>query len=1340
MASKKRLLSLFLAIILMLSTAVPVYATEVIIEDPTPDTEAPTLTSIAISDNETAVNVPLQLSIEAEDDLSGIANIYAYYTGPDNNSNYVSLYYNSSTLKYEGSITFGSYEGGDWTLNSVTLEDNKDNRRSIYHSTSESSLNGFDFSPYSIHVTGGIVDDIPPVLSSVEFISDSQVGPGGYVTVKADVTDVGSGVSSVYVGIQKPINSTNISLHYNQSSGLYEGSLMIDAYDELGSWNLSNVSLRDYAENYSSYSAARGDFSSYSFEVIGTTPDLIGPTLDHLAISLEQANSSGAVVKLTLGSNDNLSGVGYIYADYQKPNGSTYSVYFSRNYDTGKYEGTVRIDRYDQLGTWKLKNISLRDAKGNYRSIYDQSAGYGEMADFSSFHFTVRGVITIPPAVPFSIGVTPSAVSLKPGDSQNLLTTLYMTDGKTQDVTLGTAKTVYTSSKPTAVKVNENGVITVADNAEPGVVFVQAANSGMTAQTEITISGGTLEEYLQIDPIALRLAPGESSPLQVTAYFKDGTVREVTSGSTGTTYSISGVDGVTIDQNGKVSVGSNVLKGTATIVVTHGEITAESTITVTAPPVVNRLDVAPAAPTVAVGETMQLSIRATLSNGTTKDVTLGSEGTTYVSSNTSMASVDANGLVTVPANAPLGLVIITATNNGIPIKSLVTVDGPRLTDMIITPSTQTVHRGDTLSLSVVGKYSDGVSKNITSSAEETTYMSSSVRRATVDAEGGITIPGDALYGDVTIVVKNRDFSGEMTLSIVEDLSRTVVGLAVTPNSQTVHRGDTLNLSAVATYGNGTTKNVTSGSEGTSYLSGSTRRAVVDANGGVTIPDDALYGEVTVVVKNGEAQAMITLLVEESVTNDVTRLDADPTAQTVHRGDSLNLAVTGTFADNTTKDVTASTEGTTYVSSSSRRAIVDADGHVTIPVDALYGEAIITVKNGKVSTTVTLTIEEDISGRLTSMAASPASQTVHRGDSLDLAVTGTYADNTTKDLTASTEGTTYVSSSTRRANVDAEGHITIPSDALYGEVVITIKNGATVSTTVTLTVEEDTGGNLTSLAASPATQTVHRGDSLNLSVTGTYGDGSNQTLTASTEGTTYVSGSTRRAIVDAEGGVTVPSDALYGDVIITIKNGAVSTTVTLTVEEDISGKLVSMAANPATQTVHRGNSLNIVVTGTYGNGTSRTITASTEGTTYLSGSTRKAIVDAEGRVTIPSDALYGDVIITIKNGTVSTTVTLTVAEDTSNKLVSITATITPATLTARRGDSLIIAVTGTYGSGTSRSITASTEGTTYVSSNARRATVDAEGRIAIPANATYGEVIITIKNGTLSTTIRLNVTA
>lgn len=1245
----KKLMSCVLIALLVFPSLAAFASTDVVIEDPTPDTTPPALSGLSVSESKASPGDPVTLTADIVDDLSGISRAYAVYYSPNGiKNNRVELYYNSTTSKYEGSFKFNEYsESGEWVLAYIYLEDNKDNYTYVYDSTTYPSYETtMDFSLYKIVLAGGITDTAPPVLNSVELLSSSPVTVGGYAKFRVEITDDVSGVSRAYLGLTKPSGKSYYA-SLSQVNGIYEASVPIDQYDELGDWKLHNVTMYDNAGNsvsvydssMMSIQSPKMDLHVYTFTVTGTTPDLMAPSLGNLSISLESETSQSAVVKLTGTSSDQLSGVNSFYAIYQKPSGKSLYVPFYKDYSTEKYEAFIHIDKFDELGTWKLSSIYLRDNKDNNKSIEDITRYYSSGIDLSPFHFTVRGVITIPPVSPFSLGISQNSVTLSPGEKLQLQTTLYMTDGTTKDVTLQTSNTVYRSSNPLLAKVDQNGLITVEASASPGTVYIEAENSGLTVQCEVTIPGGT-GESLRINPLNVSLVAGASKQLTVTATLANGTVMDVTPGSSGVQYTSAEPNRVSVSSNGLVQVSTSAQLGTVKIQVSYNGIVGESTVKIVSPPVVKSLSIAPAKAVVAVGESIQMVTRAAMSDGTTKDVSAGTAGTVYTSSDSTRVQIDANGLAKIPESANIGQVTITATNNNLVVRSVITVTGPYLTRLYASAEKTSLLRGEQAALTVTGTYSDESQKDFTSGSTGTTYTSSNIHRAIIDANGKVNVPNDATYGDVIITIRNGAVETALTLKIQEDLSNKIISISASPVSQAVHKGDTLKLSVSGTYGDGRVTDITAGSTGTTYVSANTRRAVVGADGDVTIPSDALYGDVILTIRNGDNTGYVTLTVQESTLNQLTLLSVTPSSQTVHRGDSLSLAVTGTYSDGTSKVLTTGNEGTTYISANAKRAVVDANGNVTIPSEAYYGDVILTIKNGSIQTSLTLTVVETLATELTGLAVTPVSQRVHRGDTLSLTVTGTYGDGSTANLTAGSTGTTYVTANVRRAVVYANGNVTIPSDAYYGDVILTIKNG-TKSATVTLTVAEDLSSVLTGLTVTPASRTVHRGDTLGLSVIGIYGDGSTANLTAGSTGTTYLTANTQRAAIDVNGNVTIPSEAYYGDVILTIKNGTKSATVTLTIAEDLSGVLSGLSVTPVSQTVRRGNTLSFTVTGTYGNGSTANLTDSSTGTTYVSANLKRAVVDENGNVTIPINGYYGDVIITIKNGTRKVTVTLTV---------------------------------------------------------------------------------------------------
>ena len=152
------------------------------------------------------------------------------------------------------------------------------------------------------------------------------------------------------------------------------------------------------------------------------------------------------------------------------------------------------------------------------------------------------------------------------------------------------------------------------------------------------------------------------STVQLTATAKD------TNGGTvsGTTFTWSSDDTnvATVDNSGLVSA---VATGTATITATAGSISGTASITVTQP--VAAVSVSPATASITEGGTQQLTATATDSGG----ATISGATFTYASSDTSVATVDSNGLVTA---VKAGSATITATSGGVDGTAAITVTVP----------------------------------------------------------------------------------------------------------------------------------------------------------------------------------------------------------------------------------------------------------------------------------------------------------------------------------------------------------------------------------------------------------------------------------------------------------------------------------------------------------------------------------------------------------------------------------------------------------------------------------------------------------------------------------------
>jgi hypothetical protein len=259
--------------------------------------------------------------------------------------------------------------------------------------------------------------------------------------------------------------------------------------------------------------------------------------------------------------------------------------------------------------------------------------------------------------------------------------------------------------------------------------------------------------------------------------------------------------------------------------------------------------------------------------------------------------------------------------------------------------------------------------------------------------------------------------------------------------------------------------------------------------------------------------------------------------------------------------------------------------------------------------------------LTSIALAPLAVTLEPDGTATLSVTGTYSDGSTKSLPAS--GETFSSSNSAVATVTTAGVVTAACGAAGATATISatdtasgLSTSAAMSTKITL----GTTVTLCSIALQPASLSLRPNGVAQLTVVGTYSDGSTQQLTTSNE--TFTSSDTAVATVSAAGVVTVPAGAAAGamstvsarDVQSGLETaGANSTVVTISA----TPVLTSIALSPASLSLAPTSTAQLVVTGTYSDGSTLPLAAS--GESFTSSDTSVATVSASGLLTMASGA-------------------------------------------------------------------------------------------------------------------------
>jgi uncharacterized protein YjdB len=202
----------------------------------------------------------------------------------------------------------------------------------------------------------------------------------------------------------------------------------------------------------------------------------------------------------------------------------------------------------------------------------------------------------------------------------------------------------------------------------------------------------------------------------------------------------------------------------------------------------------------------------------------------------------------------------------------------------------------------------------------------------------------------------------------------------------------------------------------------------------------------------------------------------PAASTVPQGLTQQFTATGIYNNATTQDVTS---GATWSSASPSIATIDSTGLASA---LAQGTTAITANIGTVSGSTPITVGPPA---LVSMFVSPASATVKKGTSLQLAATGVYSDHSTTNLTAASQ---WTSLSQPVATVTSSGLV---SGVAAGTATIQAAT-ANLSATSTITVPQPV---IVSGLTVPPNFFIPTGTSQRFSCRVTYDDGSTSDFTS-----------------------------------------------------------------------------------------------------------------------------------------------------------------------------------------------------------------------------------------------------
>ena len=661
---------------------------------------------------------------------------------------------------------------------------------------------------------------------------------------------------------------------------------------------------------------------------------------------------------------------------------------------------------------------------------------------------------------------------------------------------------------------------------------------------------------IAVGPPDSSVAMGLSSQFTATGLYSDGSKQDI---SSQVEWSSANAAAAWISNTG---IATTAGPGSTMITAKLGQMSGSTSLNVTAATLVV-IDLTPANASLANGLSKRFVATGVYTDNSVHDITAS---VTWASSVTSVASISnapgSNGMITTTS---AGSTMISASFGGLSTATVLTVTSATLVSIEVTPTNPSIANGLTDALQATGVYSDHSTHDLTSSV---TWSSSLTSVASVsNAPGSNGMATTTAPGSSTVTASLGGISGSTNLTVT---AASLVSLGVTPANPSIAKGLKSQFTAIGTYTDNSTQNLTAQVQWSS--SDPTVATVSNALGYDGLGAGLSPGSATITATMAGAAASTVLTVTPAA---LVSIGVSPASPSIANGLTSQFIANGVYTDNSTQDLTAYVAWTS--SDTTVASISNAPASHGLATGVSPGSASITAASGSVSGSTNLTVAP---ATLVSIALIPANPSIANGTQQQFAATGTYTDTSTHDLTGAV---TWSSSDTTVAAIsNASGSNGLATSIGQGSVTISATLG-TIAGATGLTV---TPAALVSIAVIPANASIANGTGQQFAASGTYTDNSTQPLTNSVNWSS--SDTTVASISNASGSKGLASSAGQGTATITASLGTVSGSTGLTVT---AAALVSIAITPLSPSITDGTAQQFTATGTFTDNSTQNLTGS-----------------------------------------------------------------------------------------------------------------------------------------------------
>ncbi|OGU16600.1 MAG: hypothetical protein A2076_02690 [Geobacteraceae bacterium GWC2_53_11] len=395
--------------------------------------------------------------------------------------------------------------------------------------------------------------------------------------------------------------------------------------------------------------------------------------------------------------------------------------------------------------------------------------------------------------------------------------------------------------------------------------------------------------------------------------------------------------------------------------------------------------------TIAANTTTRLTVEGDFSGYFKDDVT------DQVTWSSNVPSVAAFGLTSVPnrvKGVSTGSVVVTATVKGVSATIPITVSAATISSIAVAAPPALVPKGKTHQFIALGTFLDGATSSVQDITFDATWASSAEAVATIsDLESSKGL-AKAVAASGTAIISATFNSGGGGIDVIgsADMSVTnpvVTAISVSPPNPTVLSVTTKQFTATGTYSDGTTADITSqvswssSNETLAIMSGSVALTLAPGAATVSATKDGARGETNLTVTGGTLNSI-------AVT---------PATPTLVNGTKARITATGTFSNNSQRDITGAV---TWTTDAAFATVTPAGGNLAwlnAVTGATSAGTTISAKASGITRDIALTITTPPAPAVTSIAITPVSPTLLIGTSTPLIVTARFSNGAEQDVSA-----------------------------------------------------------------------------------------------------------------------------------------------------------------------------------------------------------------------------------------------------------------------------------------------------------------------------------------------------